>query len=185
MAKADTLSVTFELTAADLDYFRDRLARAREKHAGAEEAALIHAATSLVTSVRVNTAPAFVRARIDVLKTLIDMLEDGAWRLEGEHRGRVLNALTYFVETDDLIPDRTPGVGYLDDAIMIELVAEELAPEIEAYKDFIAFCAARAEADAAFVEEQRDELQRRMRRVARANRRMGMSEGRRAPLSLW
>ncbi|MFB3125280.1 MAG: YkvA family protein, partial [Woeseiaceae bacterium] len=42
----------------------------------------------------------------------------------------------YFCEPEDLIPDHIPGLGFLDDAIMIELVVRELHHEIEAYRDF-------------------------------------------------
>jgi uncharacterized membrane protein YkvA (DUF1232 family) len=49
----------------------------------------------------------------------------------------VLCALVYFCDPEDLIPDSIPGLGYLDDAIMIELVFRELRHEIEAYDDFV------------------------------------------------
>jgi hypothetical protein len=51
----------------------------------------------------------------------------------------VLQALAYFAEQTDLVPDQIPGLGLLDDAIMIELVAQELAPELEAYRAFCRF----------------------------------------------
>ena len=51
----------------------------------------------------------------------------------------MLNALAYFAEPDDLIPDQIPGLGFLDDAIMVELVVRELRHEIEAYEDFRVF----------------------------------------------
>ena len=46
---------------------------------------------------------------------------------------------TYFAEPEDLIPDRIPALGYLDDAIMIELMARELRHDLEAYDDFCQF----------------------------------------------
>ncbi|MEZ4293271.1 MAG: hypothetical protein R3E53_23125 [Myxococcota bacterium] len=49
-----------------------------------------------------------MRNRIAQLGKLTDMLEDADWRLEGEDRKRVLNALAYFADPDDLIPDRCP-----------------------------------------------------------------------------
>ena len=51
----------------------------------------------------------------------------------------LIDALAYFAEPEDLIPDRIPGLGYLDDAILVELVAQELRHDLEAYKDFCRF----------------------------------------------
>jgi uncharacterized membrane protein YkvA (DUF1232 family) len=67
------------------------------------------------------------------------MLEDADWKMEGEGRQRVFRALAYFAEPTDLVPDHIPGLGFLDDAIMIELVAAELRPEMEAYAAFCRF----------------------------------------------
>ena len=47
---------------------------------------------------------------------MIRMLEDAEWKLEDPHRSRVLQALAYFVDPRDMIPDQIPGVGFLDDA---------------------------------------------------------------------
>jgi uncharacterized membrane protein YkvA (DUF1232 family) len=35
-----------------------------------------------------------------------------------------------------MIPDNIPVLGFIDDAIMIELLTSELRPEIDAYNDF-------------------------------------------------
>jgi uncharacterized membrane protein YkvA (DUF1232 family) len=70
---------------------------------------------------------------------MIQMLTDHQWRLPHSDATRVVNALAYFTEPEDLIPDHIPGVGFLDDAIMIELVARELRHEIDAYRDFCDF----------------------------------------------
>jgi uncharacterized membrane protein YkvA (DUF1232 family) len=186
MAKnSETLAVSFELSADDLDYFRERLGKARENQKG-DEAKIIDAADSLASSPAASEAPAFIRASLAKLKNLTDMLQDTSWRLEGEDRQRVLDALAYFAEPDDLIPDKIRGIGYLDDAIMVELVARELAPEIEAYAEFLKFREARAGADAKTVDNQRDALQRRMRRRGRKLRSGSGSRGvELSPLNLW
>jgi uncharacterized membrane protein YkvA (DUF1232 family) len=48
----------------------------------------------------------------------------------------VLQALAYFAEPSDLVPDQIPGLGFLDDAIMVELVVQDLRPELDAYAIF-------------------------------------------------
>ena len=63
-------------------------------------------------------------------------------------RSQVLSALAYCADPEDLIPDHIPGLGFLDDAIMVELVLKEMKHVVEAYNDFCRF---------------RDELSGRMR----------------------
>ncbi len=183
------MKVTFELSDSDLRYFRDCLKRVREGGHAADEPTVIGGATRLVKEVLQVQVPDFVRDRILKLEQLIRMLEDGEWRLEGEDRTRVLNALAYFVDPDDLIPDKLPGIGYLDDAIMVELVVQQLRHEIEAYDDFCRFRDGARQArtlDTDKLEARRLALQSRMRRrrrrdrSARASRRVG-----RSPISLW
>ena len=80
--------------------------------------------------------------------------------------------LAYFTEPEDLIPDHIPGLGFLDDAIMIELVVRELRHEIEAYEDFCRYREKiRSEqgrrkgvSRADWLEDRRRDLQTRMRR---------------------
>jgi hypothetical protein len=67
------------------------------------------------------------------------MLEDEEWQLPDTERARVHPALAYFCEPCDLIPDHVTALGFLDDAIMVELVVEELRHELEAYDDFCRF----------------------------------------------
>ena len=66
------------------------------------------------------------------------MIEDSEWKIPEEERADVLSALAYFSDPEDLVPDHIPVLGFLDDAIMIELVAEELKDDIEAFlKSFV------------------------------------------------
>jgi uncharacterized membrane protein YkvA (DUF1232 family) len=179
------MRVVFDLSDGDLRYFRDHLRRVREGERGRDEAVVLQGAARLLKEVAEAEAPEFVRDRFRRLEFLVQMLEDGQWRLTGADRARVLDALAYFVNPDDLIPDRVPGIGYLDDAIMVELVLQELRPEIEAYERFCEFRRSGRPAPDE-IEQQRLALQARMRRRRRrdleARRARAPS---RSPISLW
>ncbi len=80
--------------------------------------------------------PDFVAERLKDLAVIINMLKDDEWGLPKDIRGQVLSSLAYFSDPDDIIPDDIPVLGYLDDAIMVQLVVVELGPEIDAYNEF-------------------------------------------------
>ena len=131
-----SLRVTFDLEAKDLDYFRAVFKRAKAAADKAGEAEIIAKARVVIKQVGNSEVPAFVEQRVDKLSSLIDMLNDEEWALASPERKNVLSALSYLAEPQDIIPDNVPVLGYLDDAIMIELVVKELHHEIEAFADF-------------------------------------------------
>lgn len=133
------LRITFELSDNDLKHFRLIMADARKAAAGVKPEDIVEAAENLLARVDAGSIPQFAAARMQSLRDMIDMLKDHEWRLPKEDAKRVLNALAYFCEPEDLIPDNTPGIGFLDDAIMIELAVRELRHEIDAYRDFCRF----------------------------------------------
>lgn len=133
------LTVSFQLSDRDLKYFADRMNEAKAKAASRESAEVVSAARKLVGELRQSEAPDFVRERVEKLDLLARMLDDVEWKLQGEDQARVRNAMAYVVDPHDLIPDQIPGLGFLDDAIMVELVCRELRHEIDAYQDFVKF----------------------------------------------
>ncbi|KPK60542.1 MAG: hypothetical protein AMJ59_05445 [Gammaproteobacteria bacterium SG8_31] len=131
------MRVSFEISDRDLSHFRECMQRARDAVRDAEDTDIIEAAEQLFEEVNGAKAPAFVTDRLQRLESMVNMLRDDEWALPSTQRNRVLCALVYFCDPEDLIPDSIPGLGYLDDAIMIELVFRELRHEIEAYDDFV------------------------------------------------
>jgi uncharacterized membrane protein YkvA (DUF1232 family) len=128
--------------------------------------------------------PDFVADRLERLDALIAMLRDEGWNLPEEDRERVLSALVYFANPNDVIPDAVPVLGYLDDAIAIEMCVKDLHHELEAYDEFCEF--RQGEADrrgqdpatvgrADWLQSRRDELVDRMHR--RRNRELGGAYG--------
>lgn len=135
-----SLKITFELAESDLKHFKQAMQKAKSVAKAASEEEIISAARSLLEEVRsADNIPEFVTDRLERLESLIGMVTDSEWKLPAEDRKRVISALAYFGDPEDLIPDNIPGLGFLDDAIMIELVVRELRHEIDAYDDFCRF----------------------------------------------
>lgn len=131
-----SLRITFELEEKDLKYFRSQMSKAKKAAKGATEDEVLGKARSALEEARKNAVPLFVKERIEKIDALTRMLDDAEWQLEGEERRNVISALSYFAEPEDIIPDHIPVLGFIDDAIMIELVVRELSHEIDAYQDF-------------------------------------------------
>jgi uncharacterized membrane protein YkvA (DUF1232 family) len=180
------MRIVLDLSDSDIRYFRKCLRKVREGKRAQDQSVVLRSAADLMQEVADAEAPEFVRDRMGRLEQLIRMLEDDEWRLTGTDRARVLNALAYFADPDDLIPDRIPGIGYLDDAIMVELVVQELRHEIDAYQKFCEFRSTR-KPDTETLEKQRASLQSRMRRARRRDResRRAQRPSGRSPLGLW
>ena len=166
------LRISFELDDDDLKHFRLIMRQARNAAARIAPEDIVAACEDLLRTATVRErTPGFIVERLDKLRLMIDMLSDIEWRLPQDEAGRVLNALAYFAEPEDLIPDDIPGLGFLDDAIMIELVMRELSHEIDAYQDFCNYRkdmntgrASRGVSREQWLDDRRGKLQSRMRR---------------------
>lgn len=133
------LRVSFEIDEPDLEHFRLIMRESRKAVARLAPEDIVASAEARLREIADDSMPGFILERIRKLRLMIQMLTDLEWRLPHDEATRVLNALAYFTEPEDLIPDHIPGVGLLDDAIMIELVVRELKHEIEAFQDFCDF----------------------------------------------
>ena len=134
------IEITFELSEEDLQHFATMAREAAKAVDPATDEKIILAATrKMLAQGNVESAPEFITSRLSKLEHLANMVDDGEWKLEGEDHDRVLRAIAYFADPEDLIADRVPGIGFLDDAIMVELVVRDMEPEVEAYTDFCAF----------------------------------------------
>ena len=135
-----SIEITFELSEDDIQHFVAMAQEAAQALNPATESDKIIAATrEMITEARSAETPEFISSRLEKLDHLTSMVTDAEWKLEGEDLERVLRAIAYFANPEDLIPDRVPGIGFLDDAIMIELVVRDLEPEIESFIEFCEF----------------------------------------------
>jgi uncharacterized membrane protein YkvA (DUF1232 family) len=171
------IDINFSLDETDISFFRDIMNRAQDGADHASEQQIILEARKVLEGVATGKQPLFVRQRLERLASMIAMLEDPEWPLDGQERTDVISALAYFHNPADLISDDVPVLGLIDDAIMIELVARELKHQLEAYDEF---CAYRSTEERLHGEDisredwlnaKQQELMRRMReRLGRLNR---------------
>lgn len=168
-----SLTLTIELSDRDLEHFTKAIEAARAAAAHKPAAEVIGAATALLATAQNTKLPDFIADRLDQLDTLVAMVKDEGWALPAADAQRVTAALAYFADPKDIIPDNVPVLGFLDDAIAIELCVRELGHEFEAYDDFCEYRQAESErrgvqpasvGRAEWLEGRREELQNRMHR---------------------
>lgn len=134
-----SLRISLELSEDDLQHFRLIIRAARDATTRLAPENIVASSAELLRKVNHDNCSGFIAERLQKLDLMLRMISDLDWRLPHADAKRVLHALAYFAEPDDLIPDHIPGLGYLDDAIMVELVVRELRHEIKAYQDFCTF----------------------------------------------
>jgi uncharacterized membrane protein YkvA (DUF1232 family) len=178
-----SLDITFTLSDEDLEHFQEIVDRAKAAIEDDQANEQVEAAArKMIEEAKSAQLPDFIAKRLFKLETVINMVSDEEWQLTDEERNQIRGALVYFTDPEDLIPDHIPGLGYLDDAIYVELIIRELKNEIEHYEEF---CLFRANEERrrisegmdphvdreAWLSEKRAALHSRMRRARR--RRLG------------
>ena len=140
-----SLSLNFELNDRDLEHFQAAMVASKKAAEGKSDAEIIENAARLLADAQKVAIPDFILSRLLRLDDMIAMLRDEAWSLEAADHDRVLSALAYFCNPDDVIADSVPVLGYLDDAVMIEMCVRDLQHELDAYDDFCDFRQRQAE----------------------------------------
>lgn len=134
------LEITFTLSDEDLERFQSIVDKTKTAVAeSANDASIEAAARQLIADAKSSEMPGFISDRLAKLELIIDMVGDAEWQLNEVERKRVLGALVYFCDPEDIIPDHIPGIGFLDDAIYVEIIIRELKAEIDSYEDFCKF----------------------------------------------
>jgi uncharacterized membrane protein YkvA (DUF1232 family) len=131
-----SISLNFELNDRDLEHFQAAMTSAKKAADGKSSQEIVSCAAKLLEDAQKVRIPDFILQRLLRLDDLIAMVRDEAWALPEADRERVLSALMYFCDPNDVIPDSVAVLGFLDDAIMIELCVRDLKHELDAYDDF-------------------------------------------------
>lgn len=135
-----SLKISFTLDENDLAYFRDLFKKVKKHGAKLDAEEVTTEVKALIARVRkAKKVPSFVNEAMDNLEALVGMLGDKDYGLPAKVAHEVLAAVAYFSNPHDLVPDAVPGLGYLDDAIMIKFLEEQFEYELAGYKKFCSF----------------------------------------------
>jgi uncharacterized membrane protein YkvA (DUF1232 family) len=82
----------------------------------------------------------WITTMLDRVRSLYDMIRDREYKISGRTKALVGAALIYFVLPTDLTPDFIPGIGYLDDAVVLsvlwKLVEEEVGRFVQSRRRY-------------------------------------------------
>lgn len=122
-------TVSFQLTEEDIARYREEIERFPVQK---EEEILSQLAGKLQTLGDGRSLSTFVVDLIRDIELLYDALQRGE-SLSLHLRKMIFFALNYFIEIEDEVPDRIGVLGYVDDAVVIRWVVDEIkrsSPEI-------------------------------------------------------
>ncbi|NRA01412.1 MAG: DUF1232 domain-containing protein [Myxococcales bacterium] len=133
------IRVTLKLADEDVGHLTALMEQAIKSAASLSESEIRAAAVRTIETTRSSKAPDYVLERIENLELATRIMDDPDWKVPPGARTRIVTALSYFSNPVDLIPDSVPGLGFLDDTIMIELLTRDLRHEIAGFRDFLRY----------------------------------------------
>lgn len=133
------LDITFTLSDQDLEHFQRIVDKSKCAVECQSDQQIEATARQLIADAGSGELPNYIAERLARLDVVINMASDAEWQLKDEERRRILGLLMYFCDPHGLIPDAVPVLGFLDDAIYVEIVLRELRTEIGYYEEFCQF----------------------------------------------
>ena len=133
------MEIVVKLNEQDVEHFRSAMRKIYSAKSDLDDKTIINHARETISEIRQSDAPEYIQERIGSLEALIGLLTNSHWKMPPQDRPKILQTLAYFTEVHDLIPDALPGLGYLDDAFMIDIACQDLKDELEAYRDFCVY----------------------------------------------
>lgn len=174
-----SLEISFALSDKDLEHFKIIMKETVERAGKLSDEEVLSKAKEMCQEVEGKELPDFVSTRMESLSALISAVEDEEWQMPEDEKQDIMYSLAYFSEPHDLVPDNVPVLGYVDDAIMIELVVQDMSLDLKAYREFCSYRTTEENrrGDAAQVDREswlagtRNQIRTAMRRDRNSNRR--------------
>jgi uncharacterized membrane protein YkvA (DUF1232 family) len=134
-----SMEIVVKLSEQDLEHFRSAMRKIYRAKSDPDDKKIINHARETISEIRQSDAPEYIQERVGNLEALIGLLTNPHWKIAPQDRPKILETLAYFTEVHDLIPDEIPGLGYLDDAFMIDITCEDFKDELETFRDFCVY----------------------------------------------
>ncbi len=96
----------------------------------------IHEAREKIKSIHDQSKDAYVLQQVTSLESMINMVEDESWLTDDDSKQKINATIRYFVDDSDVIPDHIPGIGYVDDCIVIDNTMDDIENTLLEYMDF-------------------------------------------------
>lgn len=89
-----------------------------------------------IVEIRNTCDDGYVVDQVGCLQMMLSMVEDKTWQVSEANKEKINATIRYFVDDNDVIPDHIPGIGYVDDCIVIDGTMDDAEEEMLEYKDF-------------------------------------------------
>jgi len=89
-----------------------------------------------INEIRNTSTDGYVIDQLSSLQLMITMVEDTTWQISDEKRQKINATISYFISETDVIPDTIPGLGFIDDCIVIDSTMDYVEEDLLEFKDF-------------------------------------------------
>lgn len=83
-----------------------------------------------------RVASQWVNSMLERVGSLFDMIRDKDFALSIKTKALIAAGLLYFVLPTDIVPDFIPGIGYIDDALILSTLWNVVKGEVESYSTY-------------------------------------------------
>ncbi|MFK8011452.1 MAG: YkvA family protein [Marinicellaceae bacterium] len=126
------VTITVDIDDQVKQHFNDFI----EKHGIEVDPSDITQARKEIAGIRAGNSDGYILTQVSNLEAMIAMVEDKTWKIKKENMEKINATIKYFVDEDDVIPDNIPGIGYLDDCIIIDSTMDDVYEELMEFEDF-------------------------------------------------
>ncbi|WP_154224092.1 YkvA family protein [Marinicella rhabdoformis] len=118
------------------DQVKEHFNKFIEEHGSNIDAGDVKEAKEKIVEIRNSCDDGYVVDQVGCLQMMLSMVEDKTWKVSEANKEKINATIRYFVDDNDVIPDHIPGIGYVDDCIVIDGTMDDAEEEMLEYKDF-------------------------------------------------